>query len=194
MSARWQAPHAVECRIARSRLAQGGSVVVLTTERLTLRRLQSDDLAPLFALYRDPDIRQYFPEKTLSLEQTREELEWFLHGHPKHPQLGLWATIEKSTGSFLGRCGLLPWTLDGRQEVELAFLIDKRRWGEGFATEAARGIVGYARDRLGLTRLICLIMPGNVASMSVARKVGMALDRVHEDERGPCEIWARALG
>jgi ribosomal-protein-alanine N-acetyltransferase len=169
-------------------------VVVLSTERLTLRHLQRDDLAPLFALYRDPDIRKYFPEKTLSLEQTREELEWFLHGHPKQPQLGLWATIETTTGSFLGRCGLLPWTIDGRQEVELAFLIDKRRWGEGFATEAAQGILEYARDRLGLTRLICLIMPGNVASLSVARKMGMALDRVHEDELGPCEIWARAVG
>ena len=98
-------------------------MVVLSTERLTLRRLQRDDLAPLFALYRDHDIRMYFPEKTL----TRDELEWFLGGHPKNPEIGLWATIEKSTGSFLGRCGLLPWTIDGKQEVELAFLIDKRR-------------------------------------------------------------------
>jgi ribosomal-protein-alanine N-acetyltransferase len=169
-------------------------VVVLSTERLTLRRLQRDDLAPLFALYRDPDIRMYFPEKTLTLEQTRDELEWFLGGHPKNPQIGLWATIEKSTGSFLGRCGLLPWTIDGKQEVELAFLIDKRRWGEGFATEAAKGIIEYARDRLGLKRLICLIMPGNVASMRVAQRVGMAFDRTHHDEFGVCEIWARSLG
>jgi hypothetical protein len=45
--------------------------------------------------------------------------------------------------------------------VELAFLIDKSRWGEGLATEAALGIVRYARERLGVDRLICLITPGN---------------------------------
>lgn len=168
-------------------------MVVLSTERLMLRRLQKEDLSPLFALYRDPDVRRYFPEKTLTLEQTRDELEWFLYGHPRNRQLGLWATIEKSTGSFLGRCGLLPWTIDGRQEVELAFLIDKRRWGEGFATEAASGIIEHARERLSLQRVICLIMPGNVASRRVAQKVGMAFERDYEDEFGPCEIWARSL-
>jgi ribosomal-protein-alanine N-acetyltransferase len=95
---------------------------------------------------------------------------------------------------FLGRCGLLPWTIDGKQEVELAFLIDKRRWGEGFATEAAKGIIEYARDRLELKRLICLIMPGNVASICVAQRVGMTFDRTYQDELGACEIWARSLG
>jgi RimJ/RimL family protein N-acetyltransferase len=138
-------------------------------------------------------MRRYFPESTLTLEQTREELEWFLDGHPKNPELGLWATIEKSTEAFLGRCGLLPWTLDGAQEIELAFLIDKRRWGEGFATEAAMGIIEHAKGRLGLKRLICLIMPGNLASMRVARKVGMEFERKHRDELGECEIWARSL-
>lgn len=168
-------------------------MVVPSTERLTLRRLEREDLASLLALYRDAEVRRYFPEKTPTLEQTRDELEWFLGGHPKNPQLGLWATIERSTGSFLGRCGLLPWTIDGRQEVELAFLIDKRRWGEGFATEAAKGIIEYARDRLGLQRLICLIMPGNLASRRVAQKVGMVFDHDHEDEFVLCEIWGRSL-
>ena len=166
---------------------------ILSTERLTLRHLERGDLEPLFALYRDPDMRMYFPDKTLTLEQTRDELEWFLHGHPSNPLIGLWATIETSTGSFLGRCGLLPWTIDGAQEVELAFLIDKRRWGEGFATEAANGIMCYAQDRLGLKRLICLIMPGNVASKRVAQKVGMTFDRTHRDDFGSCEIWARSF-
>jgi ribosomal-protein-alanine N-acetyltransferase len=169
-------------------------LIVLSTERLTLRRLERDDLAPLFALYRDPEIRMYFPDKTLTLKQTREELEWFLGGHPKNPQIGLWATIERSTGFFLGRCGLLPWTIDGREEVELAFLIDKRRWGEGFATEAANGIIQHAQHQLGLKRLICLIMAGNAASVRVAQKVGMAFDRTYHDALGPCEIWARDLG
>src|SRR5688572_20221899 len=100
-------------------------MVVLQTERLILRRLEMGDLDALQRLYGDPQIRAWFPDGTRTRAETREELEWFLHGHPDRPELGLWATVERRTGTFLGRCGLLPWTIDGQPEVELAYLIDR---------------------------------------------------------------------
>jgi RimJ/RimL family protein N-acetyltransferase len=169
-------------------------VVILETPRLALRHLEPGDLDALFLLYRDAEIRRYFPDGTRTLEETRQELEWFQHGHPEFPRLGLWATVERSSGAFLGRCGLLPWEIEGKREVELAFLIAKSRWGEGLATEAALAIVDYARVQLGLRRLICLITPGNVASMRVATKVGMSFERAHDDELGLCHIYACSLG
>ena len=168
-------------------------MVILKTERLTLRHLEPGDLHALHRLYSDPQIRKYFPEGTLTLDETRDELEWFLRGHPDRPELGLWGVIDLRTGTFLGRCGLLPWTIDGKPEVELAYLIDRSRWGEGLATEAARGIVQYARDQLGLKRLLCLIMPGNAASAAVAVKSGMAFEREYTGEFGLCHIYSREL-
>jgi ribosomal-protein-alanine N-acetyltransferase len=168
-------------------------MVILNTARLTLRHLEPGDLSSLFELYRDPEIRKYFPEGTRTLAETKEELDWFLHGHPRRPELGLWATIERGTGEFLGRCGLLPWSIGGVPEVELAFLINKSRWGQGFATEAARGIIQYAQSGLNLNRLICLVMPGNDASARVAHKVGMIFEREYTDEFGLCHIYARSL-
>lgn len=166
---------------------------ILQTERLALRRLVPDDLDALYALYRDPAIRRYFPEGTLTYEETREELEWFLNGHPRRPELGLWATIYRPSGQFIGRCGLLPWTIDGREEVEVAYLLDKAFWGQGLAAEAADAIVRYAFATLGLTRLICLIDPHNAASIRVARHIGMALEREAADEKGPYLIYARGV-
>ena len=169
-------------------------MTVLETERLILRHFNLGDLDALYGLYSDPQIRKYFPEGTLSLDETREELEWFLEGHPERPDLGLWATIERRSGAFLGRCGLLPWTIDGEPEVELAYLIDRSRWGEGFASEAARGIVQYSRSRLSLRRLICLIMPGNAASVAVATRIGMTFEREYTGSFGICEIYSMGLG
>lgn len=168
-------------------------MVVLQTPRLTLRRLEPEDLQPLHALYRDPEIRRFFPDGTLTLDETRAELEHFLHGHPDFPHLGLWATIERETGGFIGRCGLLPWQIDGEHQVELAFLIAKSHWRQGLATEAALGIVGYARDVLQLERLICLVMPGNTASVAVAENAGMRFEREYTDEFGLCHIYSRPL-
>lgn len=161
---------------------------ILETERLLFRRLVLDDLDALFALYRDKETRQYFPDGTdgtLTYEETRQEIEWFLHGHPKHPELGLWAAIHKETNQFIGRCGLLPWTIERRAEVEVAYLLDKRYWHQGLGTEAAKALVKYGFERLGLSRLICMAHPENEASVKVARNAGMTLEKEMVDEAGP---------
>lgn len=163
---------------------------ILETKRLVLRRLIMDDLDALFALYKDPEIRRYFPEGTLTYKETKEELEWFLNGHPKHPELGLWATIHKETGQFIGRCGLLPWTIDQREKVEVAYLLDKKYWGQGLATEAAQAILQYGFEQLHLSRLICMMFPENLASANVARKMGMTLEKEMEDETGAFLLYS----
>jgi ribosomal-protein-alanine N-acetyltransferase len=150
--------------------------IILETRRLVLRHLVMDDLDELFALYNDVEIRKYFPDGIKNYEDTKEELEWFMNGHPEHPELGLWATIHKETGKFIGRCGLLPWTIDGQLEIEVAYLLNKNFWFQGMATEAAAGILTYAFDTLNLSRIICLMHPDNLASQRVAQKVGMTLE------------------
>jgi ribosomal-protein-alanine N-acetyltransferase len=168
-------------------------MIILSTQRLELRHLEPSDLESLYALYRDPEIRKYYPDKTRTLQETKDELEWFLKGHPHHPEFGLWATVDRNTGEFLGRCGLLPWHIHDNDEVELAFMIKKERWREGLATEAAHGIIRHAHEVLGLRRLVCLVTPGNAASARVAEKVGMALEREFTDELGPCQLYTMSL-
>lgn len=164
---------------------------ILETERLILRHQKLSDLDDLFALYSDPEVVKFIPDAPRTYEETREELEWHLHGHPKHPELGLWATIHKESGKFIGRCGLLPWTIDGQNEVEVAYLISRAYWGQGLGTEAARGILEYGFQKLHLPRLICLIDQKNMASIKVAEKSGMAFEKEGEDEMGTFLLFTR---
>ena len=163
---------------------------IVETKRLIFRRLIPDDLEALFALYSDPEVRRYFPEGTLTYEETREELEWFLNGHPAHPELGLWATIHKETGEFIGRCGLLPWTIEDRPEVEVAYMLAKAYWGQGLGTEAAQAILDYGFEQLHLSRLICLIDAENQASQKVAQKIGMTFEKEVDDGKGPALLYS----
>jgi RimJ/RimL family protein N-acetyltransferase len=165
-------------------------VKILETKRLYLRHLERSDLDGLFALYSDPEIRRYFPEGTLNYEETKDELEWFLNGHPDHPELGLWATIHKETERFIGRCGLLPWTIDGRFEVEVAYLLAKPYWGQGLGTEAAQAIRDTGFEKLGLSRMVCLIERENLASIKVAQKIGMTFEKEGRDEKGPFLLYS----
>jgi len=162
---------------------------ILETSRLLLRHFVMSDLDDLFAFYSDPEVVKYIPDAPRTFEATKEELEWFMNGHPKFPRLGLWATIHKATGQFIGRCGLIPWTLDGKNEVEVAFALSRQYWGQGLATEAAQALVNYGFEHLHLSRLICLIDHGNTASIRVAAKIGMTFEKEGKDEQGSFLVY-----
>jgi ribosomal-protein-alanine N-acetyltransferase len=164
---------------------------ILETPRLLLRHFVMSDLDDLFAFYSNPEVVKYIPDAPRSYQETKEELEWFLNGHPKFPELGLWATIHKQTDDFIGRCGLIPWTIDEEHEVEVAFALSKAYWGQGLATEVAQALVHYGFEHLQLSRLICLIEHGNQASIKVATKIGMTFEREGKDEIGPFLVYAR---
>ena len=159
---------------------------VIETERLALRHLTMDDLDALALIYRDSEVRKYFPEGTL----TREELEWIIDVYYGQHGFGLWATTYKQTNEFIGRCGLLPWTIDGRSEVEVAYLLAKAYWGRGLGTEAARAILAYGFEQLHFSRLICLIDPANEASVNVAMKIGRSLEREADIDGEPTLVYS----
>ena len=165
-------------------------MVILETSRLILRHQVPDDLDSLYALYTDPEVIRYIPDAPRSLEETRRELEWHQNGHPRHPELGLWAAIHKQSGCFIGRCGLLPWTIEQREEVEVAYLFAKVYWGQGLGSEVAQALVAYGFGVLGLSRLVSLVSPENHASMKVASKAGMRLEKKMEDELGPYLLFS----
>jgi len=152
-------------------------MVILETKRMIFRHLEPGDLDALYALYRDPEIRKYFPDGTRTREETKEELEWFLNGHPEHPQLGLWAAILKENGEFVGRAGLLPWTIDGVLEIEVAYMIDKDHWRKGLGSEAAQAIVKYGFEKLNIPKIIALMDADHEATLRTASAAGLTYEK-----------------
>ena len=63
----------------------------------------------------------------------------------------MWATVLKSEGRYVGRCGLYPHLSDGARmagEAVLGFYIAREFWGRGLATEAARAFVDFGFERI----------------------------------------------
>lgn len=164
--------------------------IILETKHLLLRHQIPADLEDLWALYSDPEITRYIPDAPQTRAEARAELEWHMNGHPRHSQLGLWATIHKATGKFIGRCGLLPWEIDGQMEVEVAYTLARAYWGLGLGTEAAQAILRYGFETLKLPRLICLIDAENRASQRVAEKIGMVFEKEGRDALGPFLVYS----
>jgi ribosomal-protein-alanine N-acetyltransferase len=122
-------------------------VIAIETPRLVLRRFRADDLDELCLLYADVDVRRFFPEGTLNRAQTKEELDWYLNGDfPGNPELELWATIHRSTGRFIGRCGLIHCVIEGEPEIEVAYLLAREFWKQGLGAEVAGALGTASRD------------------------------------------------
>src|SRR5262249_21359565 len=93
-------------------------------------------------------------------------------------------------GQFIGRCGLIPWVIEGRDEVEVAYLLAKAYWRQGLGAEVAQALVRYGFEQLQLSRLIALIDPENRASIATAEKAGLRFERRIEHEGSPCSLYA----
>ena len=87
---------------------------------------------------------------------------------------------------------MLPWTIDERREVEVAYLLARDYWGQGLGTEAARAILDYGFEQLDLSRLICLIDSDNLASIKVAERIGMTFESEGSDDQGPFLLYSRS--
>jgi [ribosomal protein S5]-alanine N-acetyltransferase len=151
--------------------------VVLVTPRLILREQTMDDLDDIAAFAADPEVMRYLGTGGVrTRDDAKEALEWMLERYAEDG-FGLWATVEKATGRWIGRCGLLLHEIDGAVETEVAYALVRDAWGHGYATEAATAARDHATGALGRRRLICLIHHGNDASVNVATKLGMRFER-----------------
>lgn len=146
-------------------------MIVVETPRLLLRHLTWDDVDDMARIYADPVVMKFYPS-TRTYEETKQKFELTIGSYEKHG-FGLWATIHKADNKFIGRCGLIAQVVDGQSEVEIGYMLAKEYWGQGLATEAARAIRDYGFEKLGYSRLISLIDPGNIASQKVAMKNGL---------------------
>jgi RimJ/RimL family protein N-acetyltransferase len=88
----------------------------------------------------------------------------------------IWLVVRKDSGVAVGMCGLIK--RDALDDVDLGYAILPPYFGQGYAHEAAAASVAYARETVGLRRLVAITSPGNAASAALLEKIGMRFDRL----------------
>jgi RimJ/RimL family protein N-acetyltransferase len=145
------------------------------TERLVFREMTENDLDAMADLLGDPEVMAFYSRP----KDRTEALEWILWNRRLYEErgFGLWVLELRATGAFVGDCGLTPQEVNGAIEIEVGYHVRRSLQGRGYGTEAASAARDYARDVLGLPRLIAIIHPDNVASQRVAEKIGLAFEQ-----------------
>ncbi len=148
---------------------------ILETPRLILEVIEDDRFDELADLLANEKVHRFFP-KTLD---RKESYEFFEEVRKRQNEDGMsfWAVIQKEDLKFLGICGLFKQNVDNTVEIEVGYRINDIFWGKGYGTEAAKGCLQYAKDKLKLTSVISLILPENSQSIRVAEKNGLKLEK-----------------
>ena len=154
----------------------------LETERLLLRRHQVGDYAECVAMWSDPRVVAHIGGKPFTAQETWTKLLRYV-GHWALLGFGYWVMIERDSGRFVGELGFADFSGDRRRRSTGHPKRDgcwrHGRTVRGDATEALSRVLAWG-DAHFAAPTVCLIDPGNVASIAVAQKVWLSRGAAHD--------------
>lgn len=136
---------------------------------ITIRKFTLDDVASTFAYSSDFENTHYMlmvPNKTI--EETREFLVKCIAEYEKeNPEYLSFAVVLDN--QHIGEV----FAYLSEKEADIGWLINKRYWGNGYATEAAKLLVEYIKKELHRTDIVAYCDARNIASQKVMKNIGM---------------------
>lgn len=165
---------------------------ILTTERLVMSPVSTDDFGDLLTLWSDEEFTRHIMGRALG----REEV-WFRLlrdlGHWAAMGYGNWTIRLRDGGAYLGSVGVF----DYRRELEPPFDAPELGWGvapgfqgRGYAAEALTAALTWTDRRLE-GRTVCMISPENLASLKLAARVGYRPYATTTYKDHPVQLFAR---
>ncbi len=144
----------------------------LETERLVLRQWKPADLPLFIEMNKDKEVMRYFPS-TLTDVETIQFYERIV-AEFEQKGYGLFAIELKCNGKFIGYTGLheIGFEAAFSPGVEIGWRLAAAYHNCGYATEAARAVIGYAQT-LGIKKLYSFTASVNKPSERVMQKIGM---------------------
>lgn len=149
----------------------------LETERLRLTRLTDDDAGFILELLNEPSFQHYIGDKGV---RTRDDARAYLRevplAHYEQFGYGLYRAGLLGNDAAIGICGLVQ--RDPFPDPDLGFAFLKAYWGNGYARESSLAVLGEARNRLGLDRVLAMADEENMASTRLLDKLGFGFERM----------------
>jgi RimJ/RimL family protein N-acetyltransferase len=142
--------------------------MILKTERLLLRPWNESDAESLYEYASEADVG---PIAGWPAHKSAEESRRIIRDVLSAPET--YAVCLKTDGKPIGSIGFHRNDIaEDEDEYELGYWIGKPFWGQGLIPEAAREMLRYAFEDLGMNRIWCGHYDGNRKSRRVMEKLG----------------------
>lgn len=147
--------------------------VVIETERLLLRPLDEEDAEAVFAWASDAEVNRFL---SYPLCHRVEDVRAWLKTAYQTETRYTFGFERKQDGRLIGSGAITLL----RGVWKMGYNLRRDCWGQGYATEAAKAMLGYARDQLGARHFSAYHAVDNPASGRVMEKCGLHFDHTGE--------------
>lgn len=143
----------------------------LETERLLLRRVNSNDVKEILALRSNPDTMKYIPRPLLKTDEDALEHITMIDSKIDSNEGINWAITLKDNPKLIGIIGHYRIKPENYR-AELGYMLLPEYYGKGIISEAVKEAVNYGFNAMKLHSLEAVIDPENYASAKVLEKNG----------------------
>lgn len=143
------------------------------TPRLEIRRFAAEDAAALSAYRSDPEVARYQGWDPFTVEAARDFIAEMAAAAPGVP--GAWfqfALALRPGGALVGDIGLRRRD-DAPELADIGYTLARAHQGRGLASEAVSALISVAAARWGVRRVRATVDARNLASLALARRIGM---------------------
>ena len=147
--------------------------VEIATRRLLLTPLRPEDAELMAGVLADERLHEFIGGSPASAAELRSRYRRLAAGSPDPGELWLnWIVRLSVTGEPVGTVQATVIRRSERWEAAIAWVIGTNWQGRGYASEAARALVGWLSGR-GATVITAHIHPRHAASARVAERAGL---------------------
>ena len=165
----------------------------LATERLLLRDFQQTDWEAVHSYASDTEVVKFMQWGPNSEADTKDFIQKTLATQAEKPRLVFdLAVILKADNILIGACGIRSSNLPNR-EAAIGYCFHRQFWGKGYATEAAKAVIAFGFQQLGLHRIFATCDPENMGSARVLEKVGMQREGYLREDKLVKGKWRDSL-
>ena len=152
----------------------------LETERLILRATSPDDAEAIFDYASDPIATEFMIfQRHQSIQESIDFIKYNAACFEKRERLAFAISLKESD-ELIGTCDYHHIAPEDHR-AEIGYILRRKFWGQGYATEVTQGLIRFGFDVMGLHRLEAICNVRNVASARVLEKAGMQREATFRD-------------
>jgi ribosomal-protein-alanine N-acetyltransferase len=147
----------------------------IETSRLIIRPYKEDDMMECFQLMQDKELFKYLDMDVMSIEEYKGLFNWIIDSYNTGIDEDFkysFAITLKENGIHVGWCGIGGIEYN-HSAKEIYYLIGKSYWGNGYAREAAKALLDYGFNIIGLNEIVAICKPDNIGSRKVIENMGL---------------------
>ena len=136
------------------------------------RHIRFVDVAAIYQYESHPQFMEHYPWTERKVDEARAFVDMCIAWVNEQPRIKFQLVItSRETGVLIGTCGIRKDVVDSGC-ADLGFALAVEYWGQGFATEAARAMVQFAFENLGVEEVDAICVQANDRSVGVLERLG----------------------